>query len=597
MIRGNAALQEGFAPLQVQPIAEPAANGVASANGVSKAYVIEALLDLAIRPPTNLPFDMRFAACECVKAYFFNHLQIRAHFLNRAVEGHLSGEDETANVLSTLMAPPHGSSNTDPYKIWFASILVFHLIFEDHEAKQRLMAVAEGNAEQGEEVVTCIQTLTANLIASLQMGHDQRIAIGYLMLLSAWLFEDGAAVDDFLGEASSLQSLVQCAVRPGSDHIITRGLCAALLGIIYEFSTKDSPVPRRELQPILTQSLGREKYLDAITQLRQNPLIRDFEVMAHDASSLGPSSDVFFDETFVDFIKDNFSRLSRAIDRDPGLEIHPSHEGIDRDLVDTLRGQIDEKAQTIEKLQSDLLSMEQRLNQEQADHRKTQESSLTQLNTIKRINQDLHENHEKEMRKAEREHKQTLLDLENRQNLQIAALNNKIQQSEKDKTVAIARIKQEYEEKLHEAAKVRSEIEQRLSSAHASRQEALETVQSLEQGARKTKEEIATIQSTIATLQSSLESSEKQIQQLEDEKKELANTVRKQKDEIQDLKAKTQDLTWKVKDAEDKQRKAEASAKAKEDARQEAQTELDDLLIVLGDLEEKRSRDKVSPNF
>jgi intracellular protein transport protein USO1 len=32
--------------------------------------------------------------------------------------------------------------------------------------------------------------------------------------------------------------------------------------------------------------------------------------------------------------------------------------------------------------------------------------------------------------------------------------------------------------------------------------------------------------------------------------------------------------------------------KEKEDARQAAQTELDDLLLVLGELEEKRSRDK-----
>jgi hypothetical protein len=572
------------------------ANGATNASGTkeSRVYVIEALLDAALRPPAKMAFDVRFAACECIKAYFFNHRGIRAHFLNRAIEGHMSGEDETANVLTTLMTPSQASSTVDPYRTWFAATVVFHLIFEDHEAKQRLMEVTEGDAESGEEVVTCIQTLTANLIASLQLGEDERISIGYLMVLSAWLFEDAAAVDDFLGEASSVHRLVQYVLKPGNDQTVVKGLCAVLLGIIYEFSTKDSPFPRRKLQPLLAQSLGRDKYLDAITQLRVHPLVRDFEVLPHESFKSGSSPDVFFDDTFVDFLKDNFSRLSRAIDRDPGLEMHQKHEGIDRDLVDSLRGQIDEKNQALEKLQSDLLSLEQKLSQEQADHRRTHESSLTQLNTIKRINEELHTNHENELKKLEREHKQTVLDLENRQNLQIAALNNKVQQAEKDKTLAVAKTKQEYEEKLHQATKARVEVEQRLTATHAARQEALETVQTLEQQLRQFKENTSNLQDTIKALEADVKTKDTQIDRLATEKKDLQAIIDKLETELQDLRGKNQDLTWKIKDAENKQRKAEASVKEKEKAREAAQTELDDLFVVLADLEEKRSRDKVS---
>jgi hypothetical protein len=590
IIRGNPPLQEGFAPLQVQPVAA-AVNGTASPNGIEKAYVIEVLLDLAIRPAGNDLFDLRFAASECIKAYLYNHLQIRAHFVNRAIEGHQNG-DETANVLTTLCSGSQGSQTIDPYRTWFAATLVFHLIFDDQDAKHRLMAVVEGDAESGEEVVTCIQTLTANLIASLQLGEDERIAIAYLSLLSAWLFEDAEAVNDFLGEASSLQSLVQTALKPGSDLVVVKGLCAVLLGIIYEFSTKDSPVPRRELQGLLTQKLGREKYLDVISQLRSHPLVRDFEVLPRD-SLAGGLSDVFFDGTFVDFLKDNFSRLSRAIDRDPNLEIQTSHQGVDRDLVDSLRGQIDEKVKSIEALQSSLLTMEEKLNQEQANHRRTQESSVTQLNTIKRINDELHASHENDTRKSEREHKQAILDLENRHNLQVAAINNKITQAEKEKTLAVSKAKQDYDLQLHEANKVRMELERRLSSAHASRQEALDTIRGLEQTQKKTKNEISIVQEAIASLKVSLENSEKQTKQLEKDKKNLQETIEKQKTEIQDLKSKMQDQTWKVKDAEDKLRKAEASVKEKEEARSAAQTELDDLFVVLGDLEEKRTKDKV----
>ncbi|KAF2727470.1 hypothetical protein EJ04DRAFT_505639 [Polyplosphaeria fusca] len=594
MIRGNARLQEGFAQLQVRPLINPAAatNGTKSPDANPTVYVIEALLDLALSPASNDLFDARFAACECIKAYFFNYRLIREHFLNRAIEGHVSMQDETANVLTTLITGPQGSQTVDPYRTWFAATLVFHLVYDDIDLKNTLMKVSEGDAEQGEEVVTCIQTLTANLIASLQMGEDEKIAIAYFMLLAAWLFDDAAAVDDFLGEASSLQSLVQTALKPGTEHALTRGLSAAMLGIIYEFSTKDSPIPRRELQPILTTKLGREKYLDNLSQLRSHPLVRDFDVLPRDSSSSGLPPDVFFDATFVDFLKDNFSRLSRAIDRDPNLEIHRAHDGIDRDLVDSLRGQIEEKTQTIERIQSELLTVEQKLNQEQAEHRRTQESSLTQVNTIKRINEDLHRAHDTEVKKLEREQRQTVLDLENRHNLQIAARDNKIKQAEKETASALSRSKQEYDQKLHESNRAYTELERRFEAAQEARHQALESIRGFEQTQRRTKEEIATVRQTIQKLEVDLRDSEAQIKQLKQDKQELQAVVDKTKKENQDVQQQVQDKTWKVKDTEEKLQKAETSAKEKEEARAAAQTELDDLFVVLADMEDKRTRDK-----
>ncbi|KAF1957116.1 hypothetical protein CC80DRAFT_54672 [Byssothecium circinans] len=499
IIRGNSRIQEGFAQLQVHPFIEPLTNGVTSPKSPMPVYIIDALLDLALTPASNEMFDLRFAACECIKAYFYNHMQIRVHFLNRAIGGHVEGGDETANALTTLLAGSQGSQTIDPYRTWFAATLIFHLIFDDLEAKNILMQVKEGDEASGEEVVTCIQTLSAHLIGSLQLGEDERISIAYLMLLTAWLFEDASAVNDFLGEASSIQSLVQAVLKPGDDHVVTRGLCAALLGTIYEFSTKDSPVPRRDLQAILTSKLGREKYLNAIKELRHHPLVRDFEVMPQMGSAGGSLPDVYFDETFVDFLKDNFSRLSRAIDRDPVIEIIQSHEGIDRDLVDSLRGQLDEKNQAIEKLQGDVLTLDQKLSQEQADRRRTQESSDSQVSTIKKINEELHINHENDIRKLERAHKQATLELENRYNLQIVALNNKLQQASKDASMNLARSKQEFDEKLHEANVACADLERRLKASDSARSEALETVRALEGTQKKTRDEISTVTQTLGT--------------------------------------------------------------------------------------------------
>jgi predicted nucleic acid-binding Zn-ribbon protein len=610
MIRGNPRLQEGFAQEQVRPMVEPATNGATTPNGVHTVYVIEALLNLVLTPAPNELFDLRNAGCECVRSYFYNHMQIREHFLNRAIGGH-EGGDETANALTILMAGSEASPGSDPYRLWFASTLIYHLIVGDLRAKNTLMQVTEGDAESGEEEVTCIQTLTANLIASLQVGADERISIAYLMLLLEWLYADAAAVDDFLGEASSLQSLVQATLTPGDDRVIIRGLCAALLGIIYEFSTRDSPVPRRELQPVLMSKLGREKYLEAISELRQHPLVRDFEVLPRTGGGNGSMPEVFFDEMFIDFLKDNFSRLTRAVDRNPNIEQHQSHDGIDRDVVDALRGERDEKEQTIQELKAQLMTLEQKLDQESADHRKTQQSADEQRNTLKRINDKLHDDLDKEIATKDREHRQATLELENKYSVQIVALNNKLQQAAKESTLAVSRIKQEYDQKLHESNRVRTEAEKRLELVEKARQEALETVRNLEQTHQKARTELGTVTDTLRNLQKQMQDCEAQIKGLKSDKEELQSSIDKLKKENQELKTKVQDQTWKVKDAEDKLRKAESTGKSAKDgttkelkalqeklraaekSTEEKQTELDDLFVILGDLEEKRSKDKV----
>ncbi|KAL5114051.1 Vesicle-mediated ER to Golgi transport protein [Pleosporales sp. CAS-2024a] len=609
MIRGNPRLQESFAQEQVQPFVDAVTSGIASPKGIASVYVIEALLNMVLTSAPNELFDLRNAACECVRSYFYNHMQIREHFLNRAIGGHEEG-DETANALTILMAGPQASPVSDPYRLWFSSTLIYHLIVGDVRAKETLMQVKEGDAESGEEVVTCIQTLTANLIASLQLGEDERISIAYLMLLSEWLYEDAAAVDDFLGEASSLQSLVQATLTPGDDRVIIRGLCAALLGIVYEFSTRDSPVPRRELQPVLTSKLGREKYLEAISELRQHPRVRDFEVLPRTGGGSGSLPDIFFDEMFIDFLKDNFSRLIRAIDRNPNIEQHQSHDGVDRDVVDALRSERDEKEQSIQELKTQLMTLEQKLDQESADHRKTQQSADEQRNTLKRINDKLHDDLEKEIAKKDREQKQANLELENKYTLQIVALNNRLQQAAKDASLAASRIRQEYDEKLGESHQARAEVERRLEISDKARQEALETIRSLEQAQQRTRTELATVTETLRTVQKHVQDSEAQIKGLKDDNEGLQSTIDKLKTENQELKTKAQDQMWKVKDAEEKLRKAEAGVKVAKDGKEkelkalqdklraaeksteEKQTELDDLFVLLGDLEEKRSKDK-----
>jgi hypothetical protein len=75
--------------------------------------------------------------------------------------------------------------------------------------------------------------------------------------------------------------------------------------------------------------MGRDHYLNKVTKLRENPHVRDFEVFreaTHHKKKAG-LPEVYFDHTFIDFLKDNYSRILRAIDKDPGLETHNTISG------------------------------------------------------------------------------------------------------------------------------------------------------------------------------------------------------------------------------------------------------------------------------
>ncbi|RKF77432.1 Intracellular protein transport protein USO1 [Golovinomyces cichoracearum] len=395
IIRGYPKLQEKFAQLQVNSnIANQSIKrGLQQKNG-SQVYVIDALLDLTLSVSTPKAFDCRVSSCECLKAYLNNHSFIRQHFLRRAIDGYTKGEDVTPNFLTILLQPLSNQAIGDPYRVWFAAVIFFHLVFSDSSAKKLAMSVSEGDSANGEEVITCLQKLTGNLLAGIKRGIEGRILVAYLMLICGWLFEDPDSVNDFLGEGSHLQALVQTLLDMTAESSLVQGLCAMLLGILYEFSTKDSPVPRSTVHQILLFQLGRDKYIDRLSNLRKHYLLRDFEILPQKLSlaTAGGLPEVFFDELFVEFTKDNFSRFLRALDRGPEYEtsfiLNGVQKGVSREMVDSLRSQLEEKSEVIERYQEKIKLLEKERDIEQSDHRKTKKSAEEEIDRIKK-HQDL----------------------------------------------------------------------------------------------------------------------------------------------------------------------------------------------------------------
>ncbi|KAL8957917.1 MAG: hypothetical protein Q9193_004924 [Seirophora villosa] len=554
LIRGNPQSQEAFAQLDVPPPRnqEPTPQVNGHQNGPAAApreNVISALLEVALMTTSLQAFDVRLACCECIKAYMQGHSAIRLFFLRRAIEGHTSNEDEPDNILTILMQN-HDRYGGDPYRLWIAAVLLFHLLYEDFEAKNIAMQVHEGDAENGEEVVTCIQALASNLVTAEQNIEDERISIAYLTILCSWLYEDHDAVNDFLGEGSTIQSIVQLVTQTSQSRTLSLGLCAVLLGIVYEFSTKDSPVPRDTIHQIITTRLGRERYIDRITRLREHSTIRDYEVLPQDLSSsqAGTIPEVYFDRAFVEFIKDNFSRMIRAIDRAPGLEVpvvaNGIQKGISRELVDSLKAQVDDRSQTVQKLESEMATLERKLGQEQADHRKAKDSAAIELNRIRNINDALQRNHEDDLQNVQKENQSKQHDLKRQHESEVRRLQDDMQKLKDDSEASLARVRE--------------------------RDDA----------------EIQDLKSSVSRLTAELDKSSKEHAQ------DLQTAHEDYTSKLSGLESRLQRAEGRCADAESRATRLQEEAESKEEARKTAQTELDDLLMVLGDLEDKRSNDK-----
>ncbi|KAF7597532.1 hypothetical protein BBP40_000010 [Aspergillus hancockii] len=622
LIRGNQPLQERFGDVEVFWGAQPtenAANGDLAKQGLQRINVIEALLKLSLEPATLQLLDARLAACECVKAFFANHTGIRIHVLRRAIDGHLSGQDEIPNILTALLVPPDSRGNTDPYQTWMASVLMFHLLFENAEAKTIAMGVTEGDAESGEEVITCIQSIVGNLITGMQRGDDERISLGYLMLLCGWLFEEPDAVNDLLGEGSSIQSLLQEIKHRYASNVLVSGLCTILLGVIYEFSSKDSPIPRETLHKLLAEQMGREQYIDKITRFRESPMVRDFEVLPQTVGGQyeGGLPDIFFDKTFVDFLKDNFGRMIRAIDREPGLEIsiitNGVERGVSRELVDSLKAELEERSQAVQNLESNLIALQNKLEHEQLELRKARETSTMETTRMQQINESLQRHHAQELATLDQQHQLAKSELVKQYGEQLRSIDSQLKESSAEYERKAQKVQQLHEAEVadlqksisllekevsrvkgqhtNEVAGLKTTVQALRSSAdkvkndHAAEVSALHsTVQKLESEANRNKEshttEVSNLNKTIQTLQSEIDAIR---QQRESDLAELRSTnaglqmeldTAKEK-AIQDIQALHDDYASKCSALEKRAQEAESKVKQSELAAQKSTEDLE----------------------
>lgn len=312
-----------------------------------------ALLNWCLLSNSVHTFEIRLSSAYCLQSLFMDNNEAKIAFLTDQIRSNenpnyynelekpeenditvndaepipLGVEEENleitpyANIFSTLTNFDF-EVKLNPYRVWFASIILIYLFEECPENKEAAQKVTIGNSEDGEEVMTSIQAISEIFTASLE-NSDPRIAIGLLLLLTVWLFEDFAAVNDFLEDSAIIKTLLGFLSKNSAESsTLVHGMSAILVGITYEFSTKSSPIPRTELYSIITKALGADNYSLKVKQFREceefrhftDPLTASFE---KDSTGLPK---VYFIENYLELVKDNFHRIRKALSRDPLVE-------------------------------------------------------------------------------------------------------------------------------------------------------------------------------------------------------------------------------------------------------------------------------------
>ena len=640
LIEANPPLQEQFAALTVidqvrnaqnadSSQAGPQVNGKRSSATSAKnsartsadqkrTYIIEALLELCLEQSQALP-ALRSAACGLIQSYLAKHDRVKAHFIQRAIAGH--AEHETAaNILTTLLHSPESDVNA----IVFASWILQEIITDNPDAKAALAAVIEGNENEGEDVVTSIQALGSLLQAELQTATaDERLVAAYASLLTTLFWDFAQGVDNLFAEGSSLlQALLSAATNPSVD-IVIGGLAAALLGTIYEFSTKDSPIPRRTLAPILQQKLGRPKYLDALLQLRRHPAIRDLD-MDREADETGEH---ILSKGFVDLFALEYSRLRNAFDKDPGVEVLPLsavEAGVNRDVLDDLRQQLQTTKDDLANVQQEIVTVVQKGEQDRMAAAKELQTTTAEAGRLRKINQSMQQGHEIELENVTKQHEQQREAVQSQHHTALEQTKQEVERQNqavlRDRESAAAQKVQEYERRIAELGNAqRAE-----ASAHATARQQLETLttahnqitareSSLSQQTQElqlrldtsdrelqaAKSQLSKATADLEEARASLNTGSEDLQRLTAQISELQKELKSKEEELKTERAGFADLEKELEASKtgvsnsgdvdaSKLASLEAELTEAKESEKSSKEELESMLLVMGDIEAKR---------
>ncbi|CAH1761705.1 7753_t:CDS:10 [Entrophospora sp. SA101] len=312
-----------------------------------------ALISVAVGAEYVESYQTRAAATYAFEAYTYNNISaqlVLASTLTPPPDDNpnseiISVKPQSAGSLLLSALLEWEDSEADPYVVWFASVILSHILKDNERAKEIARKLI---VEDNQDLITPIT------------------------------------------QSSSVDARVQ-------------GLCAFLLGICYHFNhISDSLISRSTLQPILHNRIGVDQFINRITRLRESPHFKHasqyLQVFLEEGAKGLPN--LYFDYTFVEFLKDNYESIQRSVKSDPNAPQYSSNnKDLQNDLdsasmFSSLKEVIKAQEQEITQLKNLIKQFEEKL---EIQTKSNEEVSLlkTQIDLLKSEKEKEKEKHQK----------------------------------------------------------------------------------------------------------------------------------------------------------------------------------------------------------
>ena len=405
LIRGNEYCQNEFGKIDV-PFFDPSSPLASNSETAQVVPVVTLLIHWVLYANSIQVFPTRMASMELIKAYLDKCEDIQLKFVAQQIEKYhernKSRDDDPlagSNIFESLLEyDPDLKLN--PYKLFFTADIFMFLFQAENIANDKVREISR-SVKSGVEIdeeysLTSIQ-MVSELLTTALAAEDIRIPIAYVTLLIFWLFGDTNAVNDFLSERSVIQSLLSFSYQLQDDDITIKCLVTMLLGVTYEFSTGESPFPRKEYFEYLTKTLGRDNYLSRINQFKADSLftkvkaLSNLSVLEFDETGL---PQVYFSPIFVQFFTENNYRIKTALlhspDEEPCTKI--SFEAFERlqSECSTLKSKLNVLEETSETQLQELTSKLDSLTNEYEKYSEENKSLGLKISDLLESNKKLH---------------------------------------------------------------------------------------------------------------------------------------------------------------------------------------------------------------
>lgn len=507
--------------------------------------VAQALLNWAVALNSTHLFDLRVASLECLTSSFISNAQAKYAFIHDQVEGYAQHLDDQEDVnLISVVAEYSEDTSLNPFRVWFACAIIMRLFVESSESKDQLRKVKVGDESLGMEVHSLIQAIAGELQTAL-LQTDPTVALGYLQLLTVWLYDDTEAVNELTAESSVIQALL---AHQSPDPLV-ESLSVIVLGTAYTFCTKDSPVSRIDFHNLLTKTLGKDQYLVLVRKFRQSPIFQNFEASdmfgAPRLSNGNPA--VYVDIPFVELMREHISYISRAIFANPKIE--PSSK-VTLEMLDEVKSNLHQKSELLEGTESQLKEtkdrigeLESRIVEYEDDKKKTASNSQEQDAEIAKLKAEVADLKPKltsaseELEKTQSKLKTSTKELNDlKQELS--------EQTKKIETLTAAKDK---------AEKGVNEMTREIFQLQRAKDKAEKEVTTLKSADAKLQSEIKSLKTKLETSHSSESSLKKQVQEAQKKSKSDADAHSQIKDMNEKLVAKLKETAADLKEREEEE--------------------------------------------